>query len=161
VEGEPRPGAFATGSGTLAGVETTWDGLPIAGENPRASSVVVWRSGSSGREYLLLHRHHHGREYAGDWAWTPPSGARQPGETPEEAAARELLEETGLELPFVPVAPVTEVVALFCAEAPAGSEVRLDPEHDAFAWLTLDEAAPRCLPAIVGESLRRVDAYLG
>jgi 8-oxo-dGTP pyrophosphatase MutT (NUDIX family) len=147
--------------GNTGGVETTWDGLPIAREDPRASSVVVWRRAPSGREYLLLHRHHHGPDYAGDWAWTPPSGARQPGETPEEAAARELLEETGLELPFVPVPPVTEVVALYCAESPAESEVRIDPEHDAFEWLTLDEAVARCLPAIVGESLRSVDAYLG
>ena len=140
---------------------TTWDGLPIAEENPRASSVVVWRHGDAGREYLLLHRHHHGPDYAGDWAWTPPSGARQPGETPEEAAARELREEAGLELPFEPVAHVIDEVALFCAEAPAGAEVQLDPEHDAFAWLTLEEAAPRCLPAVVGESLRIVDAHLG
>jgi 8-oxo-dGTP pyrophosphatase MutT (NUDIX family) len=142
-------------------VETTWDGLPVAAENPRASSVVVWRHAAAGREYLLLHRAHQGPDYAGDWAWTPPSGARQPGETPEQAAARELLEETGLELRIDPVAHVTDEVALFCAEAPADTAILVDAEHDAFAWLTLDDAAPRCLPAIVGESLRIVAAYLG
>jgi 8-oxo-dGTP pyrophosphatase MutT (NUDIX family) len=146
--------------GTIAAVETTWDGLPVAAENPRASSVVVWRRSGAGREYLLLHRHHHGPDYIGDWAWTPPSGARQPGETAEEAATRELREETGLELAFAAVAHVIDEVALFCAEAPVDAEVRIDAEHDAFAWLALDEAAGRCLPAVVGESLRIVDAYL-
>lgn len=141
-------------------METTWDGLPVAAENPRASSVVVWRQAVGGREYLLLHRAHRGPDYTGDWAWTPPSGARQPGETPEEAATRELREEAGLKLDFTPVAHVIDEVALFCAEAPLDAEVRLDPEHDAFAWLSLDEAAPRCLPSVVGESLRIVDAYL-
>jgi hypothetical protein len=103
----------------------TWDGLLIAPENPRASSVVVWRRRAAGREYLLLHRHHQGEDYAGDWAH------------------------------------VTDEVALFCAEVPADADVRLDPEHDEFAWLSLEEAAPRCLPAVVGESLRIVDAHLG
>jgi 8-oxo-dGTP pyrophosphatase MutT (NUDIX family) len=79
-------------------VERTWDGLPVAQERPWVSAVVVWREGPEGREFLLLHRHHRGPEFAGDWAWTSPAGARQPGETPDDAARRELLEETGLTL---------------------------------------------------------------
>ena len=139
---------------------TTWDGLPIASVNPRASSVVVWRRGPAGREYLVLHRHHHGPDYAGDWAWTPPSGARQPGETPEQAAARELREEAGLELPFEPVMHVIDEVALFHAEAPPDVEVALDAEHDGYAWLTVHEARARCLPPVVGESVAIVEAVL-
>jgi ADP-ribose pyrophosphatase YjhB (NUDIX family) len=44
----------------------------------------------------------------------PPSGARQPGETPEAAAARELRDEIGLalRLTLVPEAAVSEDVAL-------------------------------------------------
>jgi 8-oxo-dGTP pyrophosphatase MutT (NUDIX family) len=34
---------------------------------------------------------------AGEW-WFTPGGGRDPGETPQECAARELLEETGLAL---------------------------------------------------------------
>jgi hypothetical protein len=40
----------------------------------------------------------------------------------------------------------------FCIGITTGNE---------FAWLSLEEAAPRCLPAVVGESLRIVDAHLG
>jgi 8-oxo-dGTP pyrophosphatase MutT (NUDIX family) len=138
----------------------TWDGRPVAAEDPRAVSVVVWRRTPAGREYLLLHRRHHGPDYVGDWAWTPPSGARQPGEEPEAAARRELLEETGLDLPLRAVEHATAEVALYVAEAPADAEVRIDAEHDAYAWVTADEAAVRCLPAVVGDSVRTADRAL-
>jgi 8-oxo-dGTP pyrophosphatase MutT (NUDIX family) len=134
-------------------VETTWDGLPVARKRPFASCVVVWRDGALGREFLVLHRAHFGREFAGDWAWTPPSGARQPGEDPDRAAARELREETGLELPLTRIEPLDEDVALYVAQAPTDVEVALDREHDAFRWLPLDEAASLCLPMRVADGL--------
>ena len=61
-------------------IETTWDGLPVAREKPYGASILVWRRAGAGREWLVLHRAHHGRDYAGDWGWTPPAGARLPGE---------------------------------------------------------------------------------
>jgi 8-oxo-dGTP pyrophosphatase MutT (NUDIX family) len=135
-------------------VETTWDGLPVARERPFASCVVVWRGAASGREFLVLHRAHFGPNFAGDWAWTPPAGARQPGESAAEAAARELREETGLELPFVPVESPNPDVAHFVAEAPPDADVALDAEHDAYRWLPLDAAAELCLPVDVADGLR-------
>jgi len=141
-------------------METTWDGLPVAREQPFACCVVVWREGAAGREFLVLHRAHEGADYAGDWAWTPPSGARQPGEDPDAAAARELREETGLELLATRIEPVDEEVALYLAEAPANVEVELDPEHDTFRWLTIDEASALCLPARVADGLRHAAAFV-
>jgi 8-oxo-dGTP pyrophosphatase MutT (NUDIX family) len=135
-------------------VETTWDGVPVAREPPYACCVVVWREGAVGREFLVLHRAHDGPEYAGDWAWTPPSGARQPGEAPRDAAARELREEAGLELPVAPIQSPNPDVALFVAEASRDAEVTLDAEHDAYSWLPLDKAASLCLPATVADGLR-------
>ena len=94
----------------------------------------------------------------GDWAWTSPAGARQPGEAPSAAARRELLEEVGLELPLTgPLAHLTDDVALFAAEAPADAEIVLDAEHDRYEWVTLEEGVRRCLPAVVGKALRIAD----
>ncbi|NUR77478.1 MAG: NUDIX domain-containing protein [Thermoleophilia bacterium] len=140
-------------------METTWDGLPVAQDKPMAVAVVVRRGSPPRTEYLLLHRAHEGPAYEGDWAWTTPAGARRPGEEPRRAAERELTEETGLRLPIAgPLEHVTDDVALFVAEAPADAEVRLDAEHDRFEWVTLEEGVRRCLPAVVGESLRIADA---
>ncbi|MBA2361295.1 MAG: NUDIX domain-containing protein [Actinobacteria bacterium] len=103
-----------------------------------------------------------GADYEGEWAWTPPSGARQPGETPEEAAARELREEIGLALSFVPApaAAPSEDVALYVAQAPSDARVVLDDEHDRFVWLPLAEAVARCLPPEVGAGIANAAAWL-
>jgi 8-oxo-dGTP pyrophosphatase MutT (NUDIX family) len=140
----------------MADMETTWDGLPVARESPYACSVVVWREAETGREFLLLHRlAPGGADYEGEWAWTPPSGARQPGEEPDAAAARELEEETGLTLPLTlaPEATASEDVAIYVAEAPPDVEVVLDDEHDRYLWLSLEEALPKCLPQVVASGL--------
>ena len=42
--------------------------------------IVVASRAPDGWRYVLLHRAHHGPEWDGDWAWTPPSGSRKPGE---------------------------------------------------------------------------------
>lgn len=141
---------------------TTWDDRPVATEKPFGCSIVVWRSGQLGREYLILHRAHAGGPgYEGDRAWTPPSGARQPDESPEEAARRELREETGLEVAITRTELGPEQWAVYIAEAPADAEVVLDAEHDRFRWASAEEAARVCLPATVGASIRAVDTKLG
>jgi 8-oxo-dGTP pyrophosphatase MutT (NUDIX family) len=139
-------------------MEMTWDGLPVAQERPYASCVVVWREATAGREFLVLHRAHFGPDFAGDWAWTPPSGARQPG--PDAAAARELPEETGLDLPLTQVESANPDAALYVAEAPSNAGVVLDAEHDSHRWLPLEAAAGLCLPATVADELRAAAAFL-
>ncbi len=132
----------------------------MAKERPYASCVVVWREGIQGREFLVLHRAHFGPDFAGDWAWTPPAGARQPGEDPATVAVRELLEETGLELRLTPIESPNPDVAYFVAEAPGKAEVAVDAEHDAHRWLPLAAAAELCLPATVADGLRAAAAVL-
>jgi hypothetical protein len=39
-------------------------------------------------------------------------------------------------------------------------EIVLDDEHDRYAWLTLDEAARRCLPAVVASGIEAAAAWL-
>jgi 8-oxo-dGTP pyrophosphatase MutT (NUDIX family) len=127
----------------------TWDDAPRAREAPFGATVAVRR----GDEWLVLHRAHEGPHYEGDWAWTPPSGARLPGETLEDCAARELREETGLDLPFVRVQSPFDEWGLFVVEAPSDAEVLLDDEHDAYRWLPLEDAVALCRPAAVGRGL--------
>ena len=144
-------------------METTWDGLPVAREPPFAVCIVVWREVAVGREFLVLHRlAPGGADYEGEWAWTPPSGARWPGEEPDEAARRELHEETGLELEPVAAraARATEDAALYVAQAATGDENRLDAEHDRFEWLPLEDALARCLPPVVAQELANAAAWL-
>jgi predicted metal-dependent hydrolase/ADP-ribose pyrophosphatase YjhB (NUDIX family) len=140
---------------------TTWDERPIAREKPYGSSVVVWRPTHAGREYLVLHRAAAGPlEYEGDWAWTPPSGARQPGERVDDAARRELREEAGLDLPLVETGIGSDEWHVYAAEAPADTEVVLDAEHDRFRWVSPEEAARICLPPMVGRSVAEVNTWL-
>lgn len=59
-----------------------------------ATGVVVHRATAdgSGREVLLLWRH---RFITDTWGWEIPAGKVDDGESPPEAAAREVLEESG------------------------------------------------------------------
>lgn len=59
----------------------------------RAAGCVVWRPGTAGVELLIAHRDRYD-----DWAF--PKGKRDPGETDQECAKREVLEETNVEGEF-------------------------------------------------------------
>ncbi len=94
-------------------------------------------------------------------AWEALSGRMRPGEQPLEAAARETCEESGLLVTVTP-RPVTAyrakrneeemIVVAYRAESPSG-EVVLSEEHDAFAWMTLEEFAAACrFPPLVEAS---------
>lgn len=140
-------------------MQRTWDGEPVSPEPPFGASVIVHRRAGAGWEFLILHRAN-GVAFEGDWAWTPPSGARHPGEPVAECAARELWEETGLRLEPLPVPDGDPEWVIHRAEAPASATVRLSAEHDSFAWVSAEAAAARCLPARVGDSISRVAAAL-
>jgi 8-oxo-dGTP pyrophosphatase MutT (NUDIX family) len=127
----------------------TWDDRPVSRERPYGATIVVRR----GDEVLLLHRAHEGPAYDGDWAWTPPSGARLPGESVDECARRELREETGLELDLRRVPSEHDDWTLWIADAPQDADVRLDDEHDAFRWLPVEDAAALCKPERVAAGL--------
>jgi len=100
-------------------------------------------------------------DYEGDWAWTPPSGARLPGEAIEACAQRELLEEAGLSVLARALPDAAADWAVFEVEVGPDAQVVLgDVEHDRFEWVSLAEALRRCLPAKVAEAFQRVVAGL-
>ena len=62
--------------------------------NEVSAGGVVYRRDADGIEMALAAR----RTRRGDLAWGPAKGAIEPGESEEQAAVREVLEETGLEV---------------------------------------------------------------
>lgn len=127
---------------------------------PRGATVVVYRQGTNGLDFLLLHRSTNGPAYEGDWAWTAPSGARAPDEPIELCAARELEEETGLALELRRLRGKAEGWALFVAQAPVDARVRLSAEHDRFEWLALDRALERIKPSYVADAFQRATSAI-
>lgn len=114
------------------------------------SMIIVWRDGALGREYLTLRAS--GASDDADWAWRPPSGGIEPGETPAECAARELLEETGLSLTLE---PVPAEYPTFIAMAASICEVKLSAEHDRYAWVGVGDLVAMTKPSFVAEGLER------
>lgn len=117
-----------------------------------AVAVFVFR----GDRLLALRRSP--RKDAAPGAWEALSGRVRPGEQPYDAAMRETREECGLDVRIEP-RPVASymakrnrddmlVVAYRGRAASGGSagsaDVVLSDEHDAFAWMTLEEFARAC-----------------
>jgi 8-oxo-dGTP pyrophosphatase MutT (NUDIX family) len=141
---------------------TTWDGQPIASEPPFGATVVVYRLTPTGPEFLVLHRSHHGPDFEGDWAWTPPAGARLPGESIEACARRELLEEAGVTANITLTNHGSSDWAVFQAQLDDAAGVVLgDSEHDRFEWVGLEQVRKRCLPAFVSEAVELVGEGIG
>jgi len=96
--------------------------------------------------------------------WGPPGGATEPGERVEEAAKRETLEETGLEIGEMELFGVFSGPELYY-KYPNGDEVynvtivylshdfsgevKLDHEHTAFHWFTMGEIPENISPPII------------
>lgn len=125
-----------------------------------AVAAVVWQD-----DRMLALRRSANQHGAGEWSVI--TGALEPTEQPIEAIAREIDEETGLVVQLDP-APVTAylgdlrgtgmVVVVYQAHH-LGGEVTLNPENDAFTWLTPQEFEAACrwplLVQAVYESSRR------
>jgi 8-oxo-dGTP pyrophosphatase MutT (NUDIX family) len=128
--------------------------------------VVVRREG----ELLVMRRAPERLGY-----WSIVAGGVEADETPEEAAQRELLEETGLKAEVRPLpvslsysllddppairaryAPGIERVTVhaFVADADPGWEPTLDAEHDVYRWCELERATELMAYETASDALR-------
>lgn len=124
-------------------------------DQPALSMAVVVADG----KLLMIRR----SEREGDLLWALPGGAIEAGETPEEAAVRETLEETGLKVEATTligqrVHPKTgrDMSYTACTVVDGEARVADADELDAVAWVTLAEI-PEKVPYGLYEP---VQAYL-
>jgi ADP-ribose pyrophosphatase YjhB (NUDIX family) len=127
------------------------------GHNPLlmvGATVLVF---DSENRLLLLKR-------ADNQCWGPPGGAVEPGEVVEEAARRETLEETGLEIGEITLFgvfsgddqfyrypngdEVHNVTITYLARV-NGGKVQLSPEHTDWKYFPLDKIPSEISPPIV------------
>ena len=104
-------------------------------------------------------------------SWETVAGRIEPGERPEEAAVRELGEETGLtvdRLYNVTVQPfylhklgTVELAVVFAAFVRRTQEIVLGEEHTHFEWLSTDAALERFVWPRERSALRDVMQLLG
>ena len=108
----------------------------------QAAGGVVWRHDDGEVQVLLVHRPKYDD-------WTLPKGKLEPGETEEECALREVLEETGLRCALGPELPRVSYrdaqgraksVRYWVMSATEG-EARAQNEVDAVRWLGIADAA--------------------
>lgn len=115
--------------------------------------VHLFRRRGRRREFLLLRRSAD-RTLAG--VWQPVTGGIERGETAWQAAAREVLEETGLApvrwwalehltVFYSPAKDAVLAVPVFAAEVAWADPVHLSREHDRYAFVPPATAARRVL----------------
>ena len=119
-------------------------------DKPFVLSVKVLVHDADSR-YLVIRRSNSSKNHPGLWDF--PGGKTDAGETFDAALVREIGEETGLTVLLEKVLgaaeselPDRKVVYLFMQAQVRAGDVRISPEHDQFAWLTLPEiiALPLC-----------------
>jgi lipoyl(octanoyl) transferase len=123
-------------------------------EPSRSVSALTWRHGQQGPEVLMMLRQpDHGR-----W-WQSVTGMMEPGETPEQTAHRELMEETALTGTLRPLdlshsfwvdptivrfpddEPRFNTETCFSMEVSPEADVQLEPsEHSEYRWCNLEDA---------------------
>jgi len=131
---------------------------------------VVIRRATDGIEVALAAR----RTRKGDLAWGLPKGLVEPGEEPEEAALREVQEETGLDARILSSLGeisywyvwggerVRKRVAFFLMEATGGDVSRHDHEMEEVRWFPTAEATRRATyPTERGVLRQAIEAVAG
>ena len=104
-------------------------------------------------------------------SWETVHGRIETDERPEEAAVREVREETGLDLdrlynvtcqPFyLHTVAVVQMAVVFAAFVTEGSDVRIGVEHERYEWVSVADAAARFTWPREREALEHIRILLG
>lgn len=129
--------------------------IALHGPTRESVQVIVWRTGKQRPEVLLVKR-----SAAHGGFWQPVTGIIEAGESPAEAAHREVFEEVGLSGPFASLGhvrdfPIAREFSRHQGPRPfllrehafalraESTEVRLSPEeHDEYVWTAPEDAEP-------------------
>ena len=129
-----------------------------------SSGVIVYHQSGRTRRYLILHYE------SGHFDF--PKGHIEKGETEEEAAIRETLEETGLAVEihdgfkekvsyyFKASKELVHKTVYFFVGGASRDEVTLSDEHIGYVWLPLDQALKQLSFANAREILQKADAFI-
>jgi dihydroneopterin triphosphate diphosphatase len=131
--------------------------------------LYVLRGAGASLECLVLRRGRNGRCPG---SWETVHGHIEAGETPADAAIRELAEETGavpsrlynlsrVEAFYQHRTDRVSLIPVFVAFVNPGTVVRLSPEHDGYEWLSVEEARRRFAWPREGRALDDAVALLG
>jgi 8-oxo-dGTP pyrophosphatase MutT (NUDIX family) len=130
---------------------------------------VVIRTSQEGVEIALASR----RTRRGDLVWGLAKGLVEPGENPEQAAVREVQEETGLEAEIVrPLGDISywfvwdgervrKTVSFFLMEAVGGDVAQHDHEMEEVRWFPLAEAVRAAAYKSERDVIKRAAEALG
>jgi len=131
----------------------------------KSCGAIVFRRQKDGIKYLLLHY------TAGHWDF--PKGHQEVNETEQDAASREIKEETGLEnIEFVKDFQDTlkyfyrkgeeviyKEVIFFLVESKT-EEIQLSFEHIGYAWMSYENAYKRLTFNTAKDLLRKANQFL-
>ncbi|TCS95048.1 NUDIX hydrolase [Hazenella coriacea] len=111
---------------------------------------------------LILHKSEAERKPNKDHGWDFPGGGMEPEEPIMDALAREVMEETGLQVKVVAPAYIYDeiqaekhlIIIKFACDQPIGDLV-LSSEHESFHWVPMSDLQHQAFPEWMKEEIRR------
>lgn len=151
-----------------------------------SAGAIIFRNFEDKREYLVLHyippettekespNQEKAKKQKFKESWGFPRGQVEKSENLEEAARREIREETGLDaLDFIPGfrekihyffiyedTLISKDLIYFLAKAPENAKVTISREHARYEWLNYEEAISRLTHKNDREVLEKAEIYL-